>query len=262
MGTAMSLMKRFYTDRYFLPRYFLSCLLFSACLCLVLYSVHSPNFYEFHFALWNLALIPLGIYVGGLSVIWIHNATHGSFRKFNSFFGHLAGMHQLWGFTNWKLMHFIHHQYSDDPNMDPHPPRGLSFWQYCKSMASYSIAKINDRYFEQWGKTPYSALVVNSTFIVFLLLGAVNLLFWYLLLGPEWFLFFYLPSYFFNQFFFMHINYFAHPKDKDTGLSKPGNLNHNFYYKLANALWFGIYYHGNHHRYPMAFNPMKTGKPI
>ena len=56
----------------------------------------------------------------------------------------------------------------------------------------------------------------------------------------------------------------------EAGATAPGNLDHNPYYKCANALWFGIYYHGNHHRKPILFNPkympmthreMEAGEP-
>ena len=40
-----------------------------------------------------------------------------------------------------------------------------------------------------------------------------------------------------------------------TGDTEPANLSHNLYYKITDALWFGIYFHGNHHRRPLLFNP-------
>src|ERR1700685_557920 len=120
----MSLIKRFYTDRYLHIRSFSVNLLASIALCLAAYKLHSPDFYHFHFAWCNLALIPLGFYAGGISAVFIHNATHGSFpsRPLNWLAGQAAGLHQLWGFTGWKLIHLVHHQYSDDGEHDTHPP--------------------------------------------------------------------------------------------------------------------------------------------
>jgi hypothetical protein len=34
-------------------------------------------------------------------------------------------------------------------------------------------------------------------------------------------------------------------------------MDSDLYYKVANAIWCGIYYHENHHRKPMLFNPKK-----
>jgi len=253
----MSLIKRFYTDRYLHIRSFSVNLLVSAALCVTAYKIHSPGFYAFHFGWWQLALIPLGIYVGGISAVFIHNATHGSFpsRPLNWLAGQLAGLHQLWGFMGWKLIHLVYHHYSDDAEHDTHPPKDLTFRQFAKSMFLYSSKKITERYREHWGISARTHLLHRSLLIVFLGMTACNALFWYLMLGPAGFLFFYVPSYAANHLLFCHINYYAHPKDDATGATRPGNLDHNLYYQLANALWFGIYYHGNHHRKPLLFNP-------
>jgi len=259
----MSLMKQFYTDRYLHIRSFALNFAASAILCATAITMHSPEFYHWHFAAWQWLLIPLGIYAGGISAVFIHNATHGSFplRWLNAACGYIAGMHQLWGFTGWKLIHLMHHHYSDDVDMDPHPPKNLNFRQFAQSMFLYSSRKITERYREHWGVSPRTHLLHHSLLIIFLSMTACNLLFWYALLGPAGFVFFYVPSYVVNHLLFAHINYYAHPKDSTTGASQPGNLDHNRYYKLANALWFGIYYHGNHHRKPLLFNPKHMAEP-
>lgn len=253
----MSLVKRFYTDRYLHIRTFSINLLASAALCIAAYKMHSPGFYHFHFAWWYLILVPLGIYVGGISAVFIHNATHGSFpfKPLNWLAGQLAGMHQLWGFMGWKLIHLVHHQYSDHPDFDTHPPKGLTFGQFCRTMFIYSSQKITERYREHWGISARTKWLHRSLLFVFLGMAVANLLFWYLLMGPAGFWFFYVLSYAANHMLFCHINYYAHPKGAATGETRPGNLDHNLYYRLANALWFGIYYHGNHHRKPLLFNP-------
>jgi len=255
----MSLIKRFYTDRYLHIRSFSVNLLVSAALCVAAYAIHSADFYTFHFAWWELALVPPGVYAGGISAVFIHNATHGSFpsRASNWLGGQLAGLHQLWGFMGWKLIHLVHHHYSDDAEHDPHPPKNLTFRQFTQIMFLYSSKKITERYRAHWGVSPRTKWLHRTLLFVFLGLAACNLLFWYLLLGPAGFLFFYVPSYVANHLLFAHINYYAHPKDPQTGVTRPGNLDHNLYYRMANALWFGIYYHGNHHRKPLLFNPKK-----
>lgn len=253
----MSLMKRFYHDRYLHIRSFTLNLCVSILFCTLLYSVRSPEFFQFHFHLWQLALIPLGVYVGGLSAVFIHNASHNSFpnRWLNESAGHLAGLHQLWGFTGWRLIHLIHHHYSDTVGMDPHAPGELSFWQFARVMFVKSSQKISERYREHWGNTPQTIFLQKATMVLFFALAATNLAIWYLLLGPEAFVFFYIPSYIANHLLFVDINYTAHPKDPVTGETKATNLNGTLYYKLANLMWFGIYFHANHHRKPLLFNP-------
>jgi fatty acid desaturase len=253
----MSLMRRFYNDPYLHIRSFSVTLGVSLLLCAGAFAAHSPEFYHFHFALWELALIPVGIYIGGISAVFIHNASHGSFGPawLNKAAGELSGMHQLWGFMGWKLIHLIHHHYSDDVKHDPHPPKSLDFWDFTKNMFLHSSINIRERYREHWGMTRRTQRLQKSLLVVFLALAVSNLIFWYALCGPAGFVFFYVPSYIANHLLFAHINYFAHPKDTATGQTAPGNMNHTLYYKLANALWFGIYFHGNHHRKPLLFNP-------
>lgn len=253
----MSLMRRFYTDPYLHIRSFSLNLIISAALCAAAYAIHNPEFYRLSFAAWQLLLIPLGVYAGGMSAVFIHNATHGSFRhrQLNRLCGELAGLHQLWGFTGWKLIHLVHHHYSDDVAMDVHPPKGMTFWKFTQNMFLYSSVTINKRYREHWGTGRRTRIMQKSVMFIFTALAVMNLLFWMLLLGPAGFILFYIPSYITNHLLFAHINYYAHPQDEATGNTAPANLNHNLYYKLANLFWCGIYFHGNHHRRPLLFNP-------
>lgn len=257
MKKPLPLIKRFYADRTLHIRSFSIGLLVSLGLCAAAYQMHSPEFYEFAPQWWHALLIPLGIYAGGISAVWIHNATHGSFAnpRINALCGYIAGIHQLWGFMGWKLIHLLHHMYSDDVAHDTHPPKGLTFWQFGRQMFVYSSACVSKRYREHWGSTPATRFLQRANLVVFFAMAAANLVFWYLLLGPIGFVFFYVPSYVANHLLFIDINYTAHPADPVTGHTSAANLNHNLYYKIANALWFGIYFHGNHHRKPLLFNP-------
>ena len=253
----MSLLKRFYQDRFLHVKMLSGSLLFSGIMCVLLSNIRQPEFFEFHFQPWHLLLLPLALYLGGLSVIYIHNATHNSFPNIllNRFFGHLAGMHQLWGFSGWKLIHIIHHQYTDNADLDIHSPKGMTFGQYFLKMFYFPSQVISKRYYEHWGDTPKTRASRKFSFSLFLCLVLSNLYFWYLLLGPEGMVFFYIPSFFSAYYLFAHLNYFGHPVDAVTGETHPVNLNHNWYYKIANYIWHGIYYHENHHKRPLAFNP-------
>lgn len=253
----MSVLKRFYTDRYLHIRSFSLQLVVTAALCVALYRFHTAAFYRLEFSWWDIALVPLGVYLGGVSAVFIHNATHNSFpwRWLNELCGYLAGLHQLWGFMGWKLIHLVHHQYSDHADMDPHPPGELSFWQFARHMFVHSSRKISERYREHWGETAHTRTLQKTVNILFPIMAFTNLLFWYLLLGPAVFLFLYVPSYIANHLLFVGVNYTAHPKDPLTGETKAANLDETLFHRLANFFWFGIYYHGNHHRRPLLFNP-------
>lgn len=257
LKSSMPLMKRFYHDRYLHIRSFSINLGISLALCALVYSMHSPEFYEFHFKPWHLALIPFGLYIGGLSAVFMHNASHNSFpnRWSNELAGHISGIHQLWGYMGWKLIHLIHHHYSDNVAMDPHAPGDRTFWQFARIMFIKSSAKISERYREHWGNTPLTRRLQKATLAIFLALAIANLTLCYLLLGPAAFVFFYVPSYIANHLLYVDINYTAHPKDELTGQTAAGNFNNTLYYKLANFMWFGIYFHANHHRKPGYFNP-------
>lgn len=250
-------MKRFYSDRYLHIRSFTLGLFISLMLAVLVHSLHSPEFYAFHFQPWHLLLIPLGMYIGGISAVFMHNASHGSFpnRWVNDLCGHVSGIHQLWGFTGWKLIHLLHHLYSDNLEMDPHAPGERSFWQFARIMFIKSSRKISERYREHWGNGPLTKLLQRATLMVFFAYAAANVFLMYALLGTAGFVFFYIPSYIANHLLYVSINYTAHPKDEATGQTAAANLDNNLYYKVANALFFGIYYHANHHRKPMLFNP-------
>jgi fatty acid desaturase len=254
---AVSPMKQFYLDRYMKIRSFARQLALMGALSIALLSWHSPGFYRYSFAWWHLCLIPLGVYVGGMSAVFIHNATHNSFpnRLLNEACGWLAGLHQLWGFTGWRLIHLVHHQYSDNVDMDPHPPSDKSFWQFARGMFYHSSRTISSRYREHWGDNAQTVRLQKTVNLLFPIMTAVTLAFWFLLLGTAGFVFFYIPSYVANHLLFVGVNYTAHPKDPATGQSKAANLDHTLYFKLANFFWCGIYYHANHHRKPQYFNP-------
>jgi stearoyl-CoA desaturase (delta-9 desaturase) len=252
----MSLMKRFYQDPYLHLRSFSLSLASGIALCAAAWHFTPHDWSQFSYAPWMWLLVPLGIYWGGLSAVFIHNATHGAFKPswMNWVAGNLAGLHQLWGFTGWKLIHLVHHHYSDNVEHDTHPPKGYTFWQFARIMFVYSSKKISQRYREHFGTSPSTLRRQKIGVVVLVAMMSANLLFWVLLLGPAGFVFFYVPSYIANHLLFVDINYTAHPAD-EQGNTAAANLNHNLYYKLANFFWFGIYFHGNHHRKPLLFNP-------
>ncbi|MDX1975344.1 MAG: fatty acid desaturase [Rickettsiales bacterium] len=249
-------LKRFYQDPYMQLRSFS---LHAVCTAIAVYALiqlRSADFYNLSFSPWHLLLVPFAIYIGGLSAVFMHNATHGSFKPhwMNVVAGEIAGIHQLWGFLGWKLIHLVHHHYSDIVEHDTHPPKNYTFWQFTKIMFAYSSIKISQRYREHFGTTPRIKAIQLAGFVAFAVSILLNLALLFLLLGPVGFLWFYIPSLIANHLLYAHINHRAHPKNEE-GETAPANLNHNLYFKVANLMWFGIYFHGNHHRWPRLFNP-------
>jgi len=250
---AVPVLKRFYLDPYMQIRSFVTHLTLN--IVLIALAMQLP-LHMTQFSAWQLLLVPLGIYLGGISAVWIHNATHSSFKNpiINELCGEIAGMHQLWGFLGWKIIHLMHHQYSDNSEMDPHPPKGKTFWQFAYSMFTGGSEKISQRYRAHWGENARTNFLQKATFAIFVTVAITNAFLWYVVLGFYGFMLFFIPSYISNHLLFVDVNYTAHPEDAD-GNTKAANLNDTLYYKIANFFWFGIYFHGNHHRRPMLFNP-------
>jgi stearoyl-CoA desaturase (delta-9 desaturase) len=256
-------LKKFYADPYYQIRSFAGNAALATLACIALYSLRDASFFSWNFTAIHLLYIPLGIFLGGLSCVYIHNATHQSFANkwLNDACGYLAGLHQLWGYRGWKIIHLIHHQYSDNVAFDPHPTKGERFWPYTRKMFVRSSITISKRYAEQWRDRPNTRLLQAAGLVAFLAQTVSFLAFWFLLLGPVGFVLGYIPSLMWNHIMFAHINFFCHPLNESTQETAAANLNHKLYYKVANVLWHGIYFHGNHHKKPNLFNPRKMPAP-
>jgi fatty acid desaturase len=201
-----------------------------------------------------LYVMPITI---GLSLIFsalIHNASHESIphRFLNRLVGEIMGIIQLSGFPDWKLVHVLHHQNSDDPILDPHPPLKKSYWEFAKGMRSSIVTVFGQFYFKCFGKNETSIQNLQS----FARAAKFNMLmkigFWFLILKPQLFAFAFLFSIVFKMLHFAWFNYITHRPDADG--VKIQNLN-NFTYKVLNFFSFGLYYHDNHHTAPYLFDP-------
>jgi stearoyl-CoA desaturase (delta-9 desaturase) len=207
---------------------------------------------------WHAALVPLGLYLGVLSAVMIHNAAHMIMRPLwlNRLIGELCALHQLYGFAGWQIPHILHHQYPDEPGLDPHPPGDLTFRQFFFGMRRTLRECLGQAYFKVWKDWPgaertWAAAKFYATYGM-----GLRLMFWMLLLGPTLFFTLFLPSYVANVLFFAHFNYYTHRPTADGGVAIL-NLDHNLYYNFINRVFFGVYYHSNHHRRASLFNPMR-----
>ncbi|WP_408096898.1 fatty acid desaturase [Peredibacter sp. HCB2-198] len=241
---------------YLLRVYLIEMLVFSLFITL-LYSVRE-------LATVNLSLgliaLPLAIIFGCMVASFIHNASHGNVgnRYLNRAVGEFCGTWVLYGFTNFILVHLLHHQYSDE-ELDPVNPKGMSFLIFLSAPMRYMIVVAKKYLFLQHGKSANYALIMNTQTVIFHINLVLKLIFWYLLFGKTLFLFFYLPAFFSNVAILAHINYVCH-RDMEDGTVEMVNLNHNLYYKVANFITFGGYFHKSHHMKLNVFNPMKTAQ--
>ncbi len=211
---------------------------------------------KFTFSLWYLMLVPPAIAFGSISAALIHNATHGSIRPrwLNGVVGEIFGTHQLYGFAGWAIQHYIHHLYPDDSQKDPHAPGMLPFWSFTWRMQKQTHACIRREYYENHGQSEKTRRIWAVRHLIWILVYFSKVLFWFLLLGPNVFVWFYIPSLISNILFFAHFNYYTH-REREDGTVDILNLDHNLYYKMVNFIAFGIYFHKLHHTNPALFNP-------
>ncbi|MGE3756333.1 MAG: hypothetical protein AB7H97_01180, partial [Pseudobdellovibrionaceae bacterium] len=68
--------------------------------------------------------------------------------------------------------------------------------------------------------------------------------------------FFFVPFYSVMTMIYWHFNYSSH-RPTEIGFEIL-DLNHNLYYKIANFMSAGTYFHKTHHERPSIFNPSKA----
>ncbi|HEY0963815.1 MAG TPA: fatty acid desaturase [Pseudomonadales bacterium] len=211
----------------------------------------------FDTSLQSLVLLPLLGAIIGLQSAWLmHNASHESIKPawLNRLVGELSGLQQLAGFPVWAVFHIVHHQNSDDPLKDPHPPGTLTFREYFRQMGVSTGRVVHNVYFELWGDNPRTQRLWRMTMITFLLARFTRAVFLLVLLGPTLFVLVLIVSKIVNYAWYIHFNYYTH-QPNENGDMEVLNLNHNLYYKFMNATMAGIYFHKNHHRKASLFDP-------
>lgn len=204
-----------------------------------------------------MVIVILGIINGLLVSSFLHNTSHGNIKNkiINRIIGEYCGYWVLYGFSNFVLVHMLHHQYSDK-DLDPVNPRGMPFLTFLLAPMRYMIKTTKIFLNKVHGNKSNYALIMQAQIIVFHLNLLLRLGIWYLLLGKTLFFSFYLPGFFTIVTIFAHINYTCH-KDLHDGTVQIVNLNHNLYYKIANFFTMGGYFHYNHHLNLKVFNPQK-----
>lgn len=201
------------------------------------------------------ALLPLvAVPVGWRAASLLHNAGHGNFGAvwLNRLVGEGVANYLGYGFTNFVLIHALHHAYSDEDD-DPVSPRGKSFSAFLVSplrdATRTARAHLRDRHGAR--HTPLHWHAETVLFHVLLLLRAAC---WFVWLGPEVFLTFYVPSVMSNVAILAHINFVCH-RDRPDGTVELVDLTDTLYYRLANFVTTGGYHHRSHHLHPRLFDP-------
>ena len=248
-------MNKFKKDKYYLLRYSLQSLILFVILDSSLYLL---NGVRFHFVITKFDFIfpILAFLFCGLPSSIMHNCAHGNIkpRILNTIVGEICGTVMLYGFRGFALAHLFHHIYPDDPTMDPHPPRGHHFLGFVVSPIKATLQVVERAYYNFFGKSVETDNSIKLQLVLFNLGLLARTVFWFLLLGPKYFVLGFVPIYAANIFVFAHINFAAHIERAD-GKSEIINLNHNLYYKYINLVSFGGYFHKSHHLKPGAFNP-------
>jgi fatty acid desaturase len=203
----------------------------------------------------HLLLLPLVCYAQILCSVFIHVCTHNSLpRSINRLVGEICGVVVLTRFASWEVIHQRHHRFTDDTDKDPHPVV-KSYWEFVWKTIVGVERQLQQTYFELYGDTPetrrYEKLRAYVSYATNLLVIAA----WYLVLGPNAFFFLFVPASIIGALHLFHFNWSTHNAFSPTSDYKPVNLDHGYYW-LGNRIWFGIYYHANHHKSARVLNPM------
>lgn len=225
-----------------------------AWVCAVLISALRPDFDVIY-----LAFIPVAIIMTFTVTALFHSASHSSIRPrwLRRILGEFIGLWQLASFPLWTIIHVLHHKHADDPILDPHPPMGRSYWKFLFEMRQNVSTVLANYYFSLWGKNKESLRNLKELGAESMTATLLQVVFWYLLLGPYIFTFFFAFAVVFKMMHYAWFNYVTHVYMKDG--ASIIDLNHGFY-KVINFVAFGLYYHKSHHLQPSLFNPSKLSR--
>lgn len=210
---------------------------------------------------WMFALVLPAIYLVIMAHVFIHNASHGNFPKaINRVVGELCGVIVLTKFASWEVVHRRHHRYSDDPARDPHPAE-RGYWRYALNTLINVEKQLQQQYFDVWGDTPETRRAEKVRSLLSFVSGVAIAAAWLALLGPGLFFIVYLPAFVLAALFVIHFNWSGHNAHVPNAKIEPTNLDTGWFW-LGNRIFFGIYYHGNHHKVARLFNPMKLAQRV
>lgn len=252
------MLNKFLKDPNYLLRYFMINLALFIALSAGLF-YFDVDFLHFSFSLKSLLLLPIAAVLGLVSATAFHNCSHGNIkpRILNTLIGELTANFSLEDLRCFTVGHMLHHKHTDDPILDPHPPRGMTFLQFIQESRENTINVISNLYYKKHGDNRVSRVKIKQKIIIFNLLALSKLVFWFLLFGLNGFLLFYIPSYLAYFLGFAHLNYISHLPD-ENGEDQISDRYQGAFYRIMNVLTSGGYYHKSHHLYPSYYNPSKA----
>ncbi|MGE0792261.1 MAG: fatty acid desaturase [Sandaracinaceae bacterium] len=210
---------------------------------------------------WMLGLVPVAMYVMIMAHVFIHNASHGNFpRAINRIVGEICGVLVLTKFASWEIVHRRHHRYSDDPERDPHPAE-RGYWRYAINTLINVELQLRQEYYDNFGDTPETRRYERWRSRLSFVSGSLIVLFLFLLLGPGAFFMLYLPGFVAAALFVIHFNWSGHNAHRADQDIAPADLDYGWFW-IGNRIFFGIYFHGTHHRLAKLFNPMKGARRL
>lgn len=231
---------------YVLKRYVLDFFVFSFLIGLL---INIIGFRELVWSNFYLATILLSVPIGWILSSLLHGASHGSVggKILNRFVGEISGAMAGYGFSSFVLIHILHHKIPDS-EIDPVSPKGVRFSYFLVNPLTNTIERTKQYLRLQFKDTNVNyENILRAQSILFYINIVLRLLFWFLLFGPGLFIFLYIPTLINNITIFAHVNYVCHFR-YDNGEIEILNLDHNLYYKIANFITMGGYYHKNHHK--------------
>lgn len=252
--------REFKKDQFFFFKYFLGQMFISVVILYGIFLLRGPLSFDFDFSNWHFLTIPVAMIIGVQAPALLHNAVHFNLRPLwlNDLIGEALGFFVLFGLGPFRISHFLHHAHADSI-ADPHPPNGRSFFHFLATTQVNTIMVIRRRFLDIHGDTMKSHSILAAEMFFYYVSLVVRPLCWFWLLGPTWFVCFYLPAYIVNVLVFAHINFATHETMKD-GSVEITNLNGNTYYRFINFIGSGVYFHKNHHAKPTLFNPAELGR--
>lgn len=200
-------------------------------------------------------VIPASIFIGIFSAGLMHQSSHSHIpnKILNRIVGELCALHQLIGFYGWQIPHIAHHRDSDVHGKDPHAPGEMSILQYSNRIKKDVLKSLETSYKDTFPIRDADC-IWRTTFFLIWTSRILRTLFWYALLGPFYFIFLFVSSYFVQLLFYVHFNWATH-KTNERGEVEIRDLDDRLYYKIINVLLWGMFYHGTHHKTPEACNP-------
>lgn len=241
----------FRRKRFFLLNYFL--LQTAGVLLLIVFASLAKVSDTFVFHPLLLLLMPCAVVLGIKLPSLMHNAVHGNLRWANLVIGELTSQFILMGFGIVCVNHTIHHAHPDT-ELDPHNPAGKSFFRYLFTCLHSGAGVVRQEYLKNHGHGALEKSIFAASAILHFGGFPLRLFAWFCLLGPELFLFLYLPAFAVFYTTFAHVNYVTHSVDAE---GKPAILNveTNAWHRFVNFVGDGIYFHKNHHMNPKLGNP-------